>query len=187
MNDEEFKAQLSALVDDELRRDEAMFLVRRLSREPEAVDQVGRYFMISDAIRRQLPEVMDSRLAERVNAALQSEPAYQAGPGGATRRLLRPIAGLGVAASVAMVAVSYWTGQAPVPGEETPGFVAASSQPLQSSSFLPQPQNQWNRLDPDVQRRLQGYLVNHSEHVSTGQLGGVLSYVRIAGQQESRD
>lgn len=187
MSNEDVKAQLSALVDNELRREEALFLTRRLMRDPDAAAQLGRYFMISDTIRRQLPDLMDSRLVERVGAALETEPAMHLPAGSAARRLLRPLAGLGVAASVAMVAVSYWSDESPVAGGEPQGFVAAGNSPIQSPSLLPQPQHQWNRLDPDVQRRLQGYLVNHSEHASNGQLGGMLNYVRIAGQQPSRD
>jgi sigma-E factor negative regulatory protein RseA len=195
MSNEAFETQLSALVDDELRPHEIPFLARRLSHDPEAIEQLGSYFMISDAIRRQLPEVMDSRLVDRVRAALEAEPALQlqaAAEPALARRLLRPLAGLGVAASVAMVAVSYWSESDSVTKTEPSGLVAATPQmvtpqPVQAMPLTPQPQNQWNRLDPEVQKRLQGYLVNHSEHASTGQLGGVLNYVRIAGQQQARD
>ncbi|HEX5513643.1 MAG TPA: sigma-E factor negative regulatory protein [Gammaproteobacteria bacterium] len=196
MSNEAFKTQLSALVDDEVRPHEIPFLARRLSRDPEAIEQLGSYFMIGDAIRRQLPEVMDTRLVDRVRAALEAEPAFQlqaAAEPALARRLLRPLAGLGVAASVAMVAVSYWSESDSVTKTQQPsGLVAATPQmvtpqPVQAMPLTPQPQNQWNRLDPEVQKRLQGYLVNHSEHASTGQLGGVLNYVRIAGQQQARD
>lgn len=180
MNDE-IKEQLSALVDDELRRDEAAFLGRRLSGDDAAIDQLGRYFLISDTLRRQLPETVDSRLAERIAAAIDAEPSLQGAAPGLARRLVRPLAGLGVAASVAMVAVSLWSpdpSSAPVEGR----FVAAGA--AQPAALLAQPSNQWERLDPAVQQRLNAYLVNHSEHASTGQFGGVLSYVRIAGQQD---
>lgn len=193
MSNEAFKAQLSALIDDELSRNEVPFLVRRLAQDPEAVSQLGSYFMISDAIKRQLPEVMDAGLAERVRLALDAEPALQGARGG-PRRLLRPLAGLGVAASVAMIALSYWSEQSVAPDMAPQGFVAAGgSVPVQAvslrpdSSQPPQPVNQWNRLDPEMQKRLQGYLVNHSEHASSGQLGGMLNYVRIAGQQQASD
>ncbi len=190
MSNEAFNAQLSALIDNELRKDEALFLTRRLVNDPDAAMQLGRYVMIGDAIRRQLPEVMDTRLVERVRAALEAEPALEAAPASSAatmRRILRPLAGLGVAASVAMVGVVYWAGQSSGPTQQQPQALVAAgaAQPVKSASFLPQSQNhQWNRLDPDVQKRLQGYLVNHSEHASTGQLGGVLNHVRIAAQQQ---
>lgn len=192
MRNEAFKAQLSALIDDELSRNEVPFLVRRLTQDPEAVAQLGSYFMISDAIKRQLPEVMDAGLVERVRASLEAEPALQPARGG-HKRLLRPLAGFGVAASVAMIALSYWSDQGLAPDTGQQGFVAAGgAAPVQAvslSSETPpsQPLNQWNRLDPEVQKRLQGYLVNHSEHTSSGQLGGMLNYVRIAGQQQASD
>lgn len=190
MSNEAFESQLSAMVDGELRRHELPFLLRRLSHDQEAVAQLGSYFMISDAMRRQLPELMDTQLMDKIRAALEAEPAMQVEPA-AMRRLLRPLAGLGVAASVAMVAVGYWSNSGPGAGSQAPqqGFVATSAQPVQAGPLLPPTtqQQQWNRLDPNVQKRLQGYLVNHSEHTSSGQLGGMLNYVRIAGQQQASE
>lgn len=193
MSNEAFKAQLSSLIDDELKRNEVPLLVRRLARDPEAVSQLGNYFMISDAIKRQLPEVVDVGLAERVRLALEDEPALQDGRRHG-KRFLRPLAGLGVAASVAMIALSYWPNQDAVPDGAPNSLVAAdssSSVPVHAVSLQPevspQPMSEWNRLDPEMQKRLQGYLVNHSEHASSGQLGGMLNYVRIAGQQQASD
>jgi sigma-E factor negative regulatory protein RseA len=186
MSNDAYKEQLSALVDDELRREESAFLQRRLVKDDEAVAQLGRYFLISDTLRRQLPDTVDTGFAARITAALEAEPAHKLAPPGIARRLVRPLAGLGVAASAAMVAVSLWS---PEPtGSAAPGgqaaFVAATAGPGPSAvSLVAQPENRWDRLDPQVQQRLNGYLVNHSEHSSTGQFGGVLKYVRIAGQQ----
>ena len=111
MSDDQLSEQLSALVDDELGRDETAFLARRLGRAPQATEQLGRYFLISDTLRRQLPETVSLGLAARVAAALEPEPCHSAvaAPGGVARRLVRPLAGLGVAASVAMVAVGIWS------------------------------------------------------------------------------
>ena len=192
MSNEAFETQLSALVDGELERDELACLLRRLSHDQKAVDQLASYFMISDALRRQLPEVMDTRLVERVREALEHEPPLQAEPALA-RRLLRPLAGLGVAASVAMVAITYWSGlERGDGGQSAAGFAATTlqQQTLQTGPVLPAaaPQKQqWERLDPAVQVRLQGYLVNHSEHAAGSQLGGMLNYVRMAGQQQARE
>lgn len=185
MSNEAFKEQLSALVDDELRREESVFLQRRLANDDDAVAQLGRYFMISDTLRRQLPDSIDPAFSARVSAALEAEPAHQLAPPGLARRLARPLAGLGVAASAAMVAVSLWSPESAVPTAPggQPSFVAATAGPAAGISLVSQPENRWDRLDPQVQQRLNGYLVNHSEHSSTGHFGGVLKYVRIAGQQ----
>lgn len=189
MNDD-LREQLSALVDDELRRDEAGFLCRRVGRDEAAVDQLGHYFLISDALRRQLPETLDCRLAERVAAALRDEPGIPAARHELARRLVRPLAGLGVAASVAMVAVTFWSPQAQSPlsaqSVQPPVIAAAASPTVVAQPVVLRQQSNaaWERLDPAVQQRLNAYLVNHSEHSATGQFGGVLNYVRIAGQQE---
>lgn len=182
MKNDELKEQLSALVDDELKKDEALFLCRRLANSPEAVEQLGRYFLISDALRRQLPDSVDLRLADRVTAALAQEAELQVSNGTWGRRLARPLTGLGIAASVAMVAVSMWSADGPAPEglAATPQVAASPVQPVALGS----PVQQWDRLDPEVQAKLNGYLVNHSEHSSTGRFGGMLNYVRIAGQQD---
>lgn len=178
---EELREQLSALVDDELTRSESAFLVRRLARDEASVDQLGRYFLISDALRGQLPETLGPSLAERVSAALREEPPLAAPRMALGRRFAKPLAGAGIAASVAMLAVSLWS---PEPGSQMPaqqGFVAAgAAQPVSATP----PRDQWERLDPEVQQRLNAYLVNHSEHSATGRFGGVFNFVRIAGQQE---
>jgi len=188
MQKEALNEQLSALVDDELRREEALFLARRLGKSPEAVDQLGRYFLISDTLRNQLPDTIDLGLADRVSAALEAEESLNVRPALA-RRLVRPVAGLGVAASVAMVAISLMSpgGQVPEAGDR-PRVVAAGTAPHPAQAALVPTavsDNQWERLDPEVQKRLNVYLVNHSEHSSSaGQLGGVLNYVRITGHSE---
>lgn len=180
MNDE-FREQLSALVDDELTRNESAFLVRRLTGDAAAVDQLGRYFLISDALRGQLPDTPPLGLSERVSAALRDEPPLTAPRIGLGRRFAKPLAGAGIAASVAMLAVGLWS---PEPTSAPPaqqGFVAAgaATQPVGTM-----PVSQWERLDPAAQQRLNAYLVNHSEHASSGRFGGVFNFVRIAGQQE---
>lgn len=105
MQKDALNEQLSALADDELRRDEALFLTRRLSQSPEAVEQLSRYFLISDALRKQLPETIDLGLAKRVAAALEHEESFNVRPS-LVRRVAKPVAGLGVAASVAVAAIT---------------------------------------------------------------------------------
>lgn len=195
---DEFKEQLSAMADDELSAEELQFLTRRLSSDAEAIDQLGRYHLLSDALRgNYVPG--GGQLAQRVSAALDDEPALRGERGGGRfSGLLRPVAGMAVAASVALVMVSLWPQRdgepvasstqaaADAPASPSSQVVADGSSP---GSVREQPvsvttsDGQWQTLDPEVQRRLNTYLVNHSEHSSTGRFGGVLTYVRIAGHE----
>jgi len=194
---DEINEQLSALTDDELGAAELQFLTRRLSGDDEALDQLGRYLLISDAIRGTFTPGQKG-LVDRVSAALADEPAFNERPGrNRWRGVLRPAAGMAVAASVAMVMVSLWPRPEEGPqvatstvAETAPSSDAqvvadgASSTPVQEEAVsATSSDGQWQTLDPEVQRRLNTYLVNHSEHSSTGRFGGVLTYVRIAGHE----
>jgi sigma-E factor negative regulatory protein RseA len=63
-----------------------------------------RYHLIGDALKRNLPPVIDNQLASRVMAELESEPTVLA-PSRTKLFLGKQMAGLAVAASVATVAV----------------------------------------------------------------------------------
>ena len=187
MNNDELNEQLSALVDDELRRDEAAFLLKRLGHDPDAAGRFERYCLISDAMRRSLPPRIDFDLSTRISAALADEPPFESRARTPSRRLLRPAAGLAVAASVAALSVLLWP--QPDLGAGTPTPAVASAVPVGTAPALrpvAHAGEQWDRLDPEVQRRLSGYLVNHSEHSSRAPINGVLTRVRVAGQQDSR-
>jgi hypothetical protein len=40
---------------------------------------------------------------------------------------------------------------------------------------------QWDRIEPRIDERLSGYLVNHSEYAANRAVQGVMPYVRIVG------
>jgi sigma-E factor negative regulatory protein RseA len=104
--------QLSALLDGELPPEETDFLLKRLGRDAEARETLARYQLVGDTLRgervRARPDFM-----LRVSAAIAAEPALEApsrargrtAGSGAPARWLRPVAGLGIAAAVASVAV----------------------------------------------------------------------------------
>lgn len=192
MNKQELNEQLSALVDDELRRDQTAFLLRRLSHDPGAAAQFGRYCLISDTLRRKLPPRVQFDLADRVSAALANEPVHQSRPSFFQHRLLRPVAGIAVAASVAALSVVLWPQpQGAIDGSRPAVASAGVSRPAPALHAVAQPVahsagQQWERLEPEVQRRLNGYLVDHGEHSSRAQIGGILTRVRVAGQQSAR-
>lgn len=112
----ELNEQLSALVDDELRKDEADLLVRQLARSEELRARFGRYCLISEALQRNLSAATGSDLAERVARALEDEPTHGAGQ---QRRhsqaglFLRPVAGMAFAAAGAMAMVVMWPQETP--------------------------------------------------------------------------
>lgn len=106
---ESVNEQLSACLDGELPAAELDLLLKRLERNPELRDALGRYTVIGEALRHGKPTVASRSFADQVMAAIDQEPAV------ARRRAprispvllqrLRPVAGIGVAATVAAIAI----------------------------------------------------------------------------------
>jgi sigma-E factor negative regulatory protein RseA len=190
MNDE-IREQLSALVDDELDDAERPLLLGRLQRDPRLGTCLGRYQLIGEVMRGGDVEAASLGVADRVRRALEEDepmhvPVYGRGK---QQRWLKPLAGLAVAASVALVAVlavtSVRTGDnsAQVPelaSVQQPVIPAASVARVGDST-----DEQWDRLDPLIEKRLSGYLVNHNEYAASRGVQGVMPYVRIVGYDPS--
>ena len=160
-----YAEQLSALADEELPTSEMALLIRQAERSPEVAHQLGRYAAIREALHRNLPERVDTGLAGRVSAALEDEPAHS-GPVTAARqrRWVRPVAGVAVAASVALLAIGLWPEQqSSAPGQSSVETVSVSGAGSQAGQPVRAENIQWDRLDPDIQARLQEYAVTRGE------------------------
>lgn len=172
------KEQLSVLLDDELDEAEQALLLRQLSRNPELCSRLSRYQLISDAMHDNLPRCVDPAFHTRVTAALPAQgPARAAAP--VASRLLRPAAGLALAASVAVVAVvslqnvreqSPASPQAVASAHTADGYIRAQDTPVPVASVHTAP-------------GLDIYLVNHNEYAVNPGMQGMLPYVRIVGNE----
>ncbi len=120
MNDA-LKMQVSAFVDDELPENEADLLVRRLSQDFELRQQVADYLAIGRVMRRESGVAGVERLRDRISAELDERPSQDdvdRAPASAPSRLLRPLTGVAVAATVALIAI---LGLRQTPGTGEPG------------------------------------------------------------------
>jgi len=109
--------------------------------------------------------------------------------------LWKPVAGLAVAASVALVAVLTVTSVSDNPANNVPSLATADLAPVvapvlatgpavtQASDISGEPR--WDRLEPSIDKRLSGYLVNHNEYAASRGVQGVMPYVRIVGHDTS--
>ena len=159
-----YAEQLSALADEELPSSEMALLARQAERSPEVATQLGRYAVIREALHRNLPDHVDMGLAERVSAAIEEEPAHNGPVRAQQRRWVRPVAGMAVAASVALVAIGLWPeqqssapAQSSIETVSVPNVGSQAGQPVRAENI------QWDRLDPDIQARLQEYAVTRGE------------------------
>ncbi len=193
--------RLSALLDDEI-------LASADAKLDDILDDVNcqyrmrRYQLIGDALRRDLPENIDLDFHHRVMDEIRKESKpVVAESARASSSLsdwfrgfaLKPLAGMAVAATVAVVTVSLWGPQSGQPGGETESVATADTQRVQQYSqqqiapVLPASTNaagngmQWqvDRGSVELQNKLNSYLLNHNEYSNSVQ--GLIPQARVAG------
>lgn len=163
------KEQLSACLDGELPKAELDLLLKRVERDAELRDSMGRYALLGEVLRADKPVIASKTFAANVMAAIEAEPAV-ARP--AVRisptilRRLRPVAGMAVAAGVAAVAVlsvqpgGMLTQQAANEAAPAPVALSADSGP----SYVVPVTSSGSTFVPAT--RLTNFVVAHSDYSS---------------------
>ena len=182
--------QLSILVDDELADHDAV--LERVATDPELKARWSRYYLMRDVITGHMPEQPVGDIASRVSRALEQEPAIFA-PVHKRKRakkqlpfIMKQVGGLAIAATVSAVAV-LTVQQTQDETTTTPTEIAAVQPQTQPQLQSPPPAQvryvtDTSGLDTAVQSKLSGYLVNHNEYSVTGNMQGVLPYMRIVSE-----
>ncbi|HEY7840243.1 MAG TPA: RseA family anti-sigma factor [Gammaproteobacteria bacterium] len=191
MNESKLEA-ISALVDGEAAPG-GIDAVAELVRDAEARRHWGRYHLISDCMRRQLPPHIDPALGGRIEVSLRDEPTVLA-PEPAAHAWLRPLAGLAVAASVAafsVMAVRMDRNAADAPA--APQVASAGTGQIASQGRVrlaagndaggpARAQTTPGRMNA----RLNRYLVNYNEYRNNAAVQGMIPYVRIVAHDEDK-
>lgn len=199
---EKLHQDLSALMDGELTDRPASRTVDALLASDELKVRWTRYHVVRDVLRQEMSRDDGGALAERVRRSLVDEPHHfsprqTSMPG--WRGIVKPVAGMALAASVAVVAILSLRSGGSVP--DGPGLVTAPAARTAASTVMPvrgaaipaaattsrqdvRPiplrQLHWRTDEPAIAHRLNGYLVSHSEHLG-GPMGGLHPYARIVG------
>lgn len=172
--------QISALVDDELAEAEQALLINRLEGDVTLRDSLLRYQLISDSLQNHLPRKIDPDFNVGVQLALQDEPDVHARRPVRLARLFKPVAGIAIAASVAVVAVLSLQSVR----QQAPATAAIASAPVTDefarTDGAPLLANTPANLSADAQS-LDVYLVNHNEYAVNRGMQGMLPYVRFVG------
>ena len=95
---------LSSLMDGELSRETGLFMTRRLSSDEALCETWERYHLVRDCIRQPGSKQIVTGLCARISASLEAEDAPVLSPW-QKNRWLKPVSGLAIAASVAMMAI----------------------------------------------------------------------------------
>ncbi len=191
------KEQLSACLDGELPEAELDLLLKRIGRDAELRQTLGRYALLSEALKSDKPVASTEAFATNVMAALENEPAavrsgWKVSP--AAVRRLRPVAGFAVAASVAAIAVLSVQRADMAPGVIADGATdAGATQTLAAAapeaSYTVPTTTSTSAFVPAT--RLTNYVVAHSEYSSPlGRrtvLSGVLSEDDVVPDESAED
>lgn len=177
--------QISAYVDGELGTDEQQFLWRRFSADPEARQALIRLYEMQAVVHRERVAGAN-QIADQVRVALAQEPAHAAvdKPG---RRfhlspIFQPVAGLAIAASVALGLVAIWPVSGIGPTSPDVPNVASAPPPMFSATLPISPVSA--PVASQSPQQLSPYFINHSEYSGLGQFGGTLQYARIVGYDD---
>jgi sigma-E factor negative regulatory protein RseA len=177
--------QISAFIDNELSAEESALLVRRFERDNESRSRAMRYTLIGAALRGELLEPHPSVLRQRVASALSGNAAPSTAKARArwTDRWAKPLLGVGIAATVAVVAIGTLRSLSEsslAPGSPTP--VAAATIPqVRDSYVVPAVSDRSTTVAPI---RLTNYLMHHGEFASGLTRTSVGSNVVVGGGLE---
>ena len=191
------KENMSALRDGELTTRSASETIDVLLESDELQLHWSRYHVVRDVLRHKAYPDTGGELCERVRSCLADEAlhfprSHLLSP--RWRETLKPVAGMALAASVAVVAILAVRGLGDLPGQpesaRAPSLQVAASTPApivpasisSDRQFRPAALRrlQWTTTEPAVANRLTGYLVNHSEYLG-GPMRSLHPYARIVG------
>ena len=164
--------QISAFIDNELSADESALLVRRFERDSEARSRAMRYTLIGASLLGELLEPHPSVLRQRIASALSGNSTGNTAPSAPkarepwTDRWARPLLGVGIAATVAVVAIG--TLRSLNEASVTPSGLLFDVVPVQASDravdyVVPQVTSD-ERVEAPI--RLTNYLMHHGEFAS---------------------
>jgi sigma-E factor negative regulatory protein RseA len=170
------RERVSALMDGELPRADETRVLESVADSADLQRTWERYHLIRDVLQKELARMPQLALLERVRRDLEAEPKiYRLAL--FRKETLRPLAGLALAASVAVVAVIGFRGQ--VAGTARSADLVASAGPRDAGSAAVGAEV--GQSDP----RLDAYLVKHSERAN-GFLQGAMPYARLVTYDASR-
>jgi sigma-E factor negative regulatory protein RseA len=177
---------LSAFVDEEVSKMEVRRLCKGLLSDKRELARWTRYYLMRDVLRGNLPAMIDMNFATNVMVRIGMDPLnVEVRQRVLTDRWLKPAAGFGLAASVALAAVIGFqsltntsstppavtqVAQIPVPAQQTFGKVSLNGARADQFSGNTLVQS------PEIAARLHSYLVNHSEYAPSQ---GMMPYARV--------
>lgn len=184
--DRNTEERLSALLDAERPETGQQQFLSQLIKDDAAREIFARYRLIGEIMRadRDSPALLKPGFAKAVAARLAQEPVVLAPPRRKAvipPRWLKAASGVAIAASVAMLAIQWGpryfpAGEAPA---ASPSVVAAVSSPRIEGT-------RWETANPELERKLNRYLVSHGEYATGNGMNQVLPYASFVTYDAGR-
>ena len=139
----------------------------------------ARYHLIADCLRGHLSHTV-SDISTTIRHRLRDEPAILA-PARKQPFAFKPLAGLAIAASVAVFALLAVQMSERAEPARPAAVAATASDPVRSVTFEAPPvlPAGAGRVASVADQRMKNYLVNHSEFRSNGRINGIPPYARV--------
>ncbi len=194
--------RISALLDGQLGRFETRRWTDELVKDEQLSGRLSRYQLIGDALRGDLPERLNNSFSQSVMAKLDEQPAIQVQQ---QREWKKPVTGLAIAASVALVSV-FGLNSLVAPTSDPVAVASLSGEAQELARVLPAaPQtkvvtakttpvsvkkvsnaNETGQREPAV-RQLRGnqafltnYIATHSQYADPSSM---MSHIRLVGYE----
>jgi sigma-E factor negative regulatory protein RseA len=170
--------QVSALMDGELQGEALQHALDELKCDAGLKGCWGRYHLISDVLHNHASVQLSH---SRNDSIMPLSGKTHTMRGWHSRRIIKPLAGFALAASVAALAIfSVQTFVFISPGIDTSQLAALSSPSVAASPVSTQSQGaRWESAKPAFESRLNHYLTNHNEYSTSAGLQGMLPHARI--------
>jgi len=177
MNDQ-IRMQISAFVDGELPDAEADLLLRRMSQDAELRKKVAEYLEIGRAMRGEASVLGIERLQERIAADINDKPlADEEAPAEVSAgRSMRPLVGVAVAASVALIAIYGLQMSPSVDSTNSVANDAAVAEVTEDPGYT---------VPQQVDEQLKQFYLSHGE--SSSEFGANGMNARLVGLRLSED
>jgi len=187
--------QLSALLDSELDDQQLASFMRDLKRDPIGdAESAQRYRLVGDAIRDEVDQSSFMDISAAVHRAIEQEPTHNEvivsvqqkstfSLSGLVSSWVKPLTGMAVAASVAMVTLVTFntvqntdiTGQPAQLAQQVMPVNAEIARNVQVASTL-----NTGKKSVQQQQQLNRYMLQHSGYASQSTMQGMMPYVRAA-------
>jgi len=179
-------------MDGEVTKDSGMFLTRRLSSDKNLCETWERYHLIRDCIRQPGSKQLVTGLSQKLNEKLEAESAPSISVW-RSQRWLKPVSGVAIAASVALMAVVVATpqnGAVQVQGSDIALAQPANAPFVTPNASLISPESQAVNFSPSGDseaQRLNAYLFRHNQMARTAGRQGFVSFVPIVANQNANE